>query len=93
MFPVKDKTWVQFQAHFTKNDKDRVSQSGTMQYAGYHASNSATGIGIIENTHQSDISALTKAIADQTTANTVQFREMMDLLKVQTVNYMSGTNN
>ena len=64
-----------------------------MQDTGYHASNSTTGTGVTKKTHQSDISTLTKAIACQTTANVVQFRELMDLLKLQTVNYVSGTNN
>ena len=65
MFPVKDKTWVQFQAHFTKHDKDRASQSGIMQDVGYHASNSTTCTGVTNNIYQSDISALTKVIAGQ----------------------------
>ena len=93
MSPLKDETLVQFQAQFTKHDRDRASQNGTMQDAGYHAGNSTTGTGATEGTNQSDISALTKAIACQTTANAVQFREMMDLLKLQTVNYVSSAKN
>ena len=81
------------QTHFTKHDKGKAKQSGTMREAGYYSGHSTTCTIMTELTTQSDASALTRVITYQTTENAAQFPEMMDLLKLQAENDVSGTRN
>ena len=82
-----------FQIHFTKYDKNRAKQSGTIREAGCHSGNSTICTILTEGTTRSSVSILIKLITCQTMKNAAQFRKMIDLLKLQVVNNVPGTRN